>query len=551
MRFGPAIASLAALFAGFAHAAAATVQAGKPPQLIVVISIDQFSGDLFTEYRARYTGGMNRLASGAVFPRAYQAHALTDTCPGHSTILTGAHPSRTGIVANLWYDAAASRADKVIYCTEDENIAGSDSRNYRASAVHLRVPTLGDRLKEADPATRVVSVAGKDRAAILLGGHQADEVWWWGKRGFTTYDGRGPEPGVQQLNREIAETVSKAAAPLAVPEYCITKAWPVALGHDFSVGMGRFARDAGDYTAFRASPALDSATLRLATKFVDRMQLGLKGHTDILAIGLSANDVIGHRYGTGGLEMCVQQFALDQALGRLFAHLDRTGADYLAVLTADHGGHDLPERNALNARSGEQRASTLLLTSSANHALAQATGLSGELIWSEGGAGDTFVGGNLYVAAHLPAAERAKVVVAAHAYYSAQPQVAAVFTHDELANHVVSQGTPEEWNLLDRARLSFDAERSGELLVLLKPNVMSVALPHRSLAAHHGSPWDMDRRVPLLFWRKGMTPFEQPLPVETVDIVPTLAALIGLEIPDDEVDGRCLDLVVGAQDSCH
>ena len=47
-----------------------------------------------------------------------------------------------------------------------------------------------------------------------------------------------------------------------------------------------------------------------------------------------------------------------------------------------------------------------------------------------------------------------------------------------------------------------------------------------------------------------MTGFEQPLPVETVDIMPTLAALIGLPLAPGSVDGRCLDLIAGPESSC-
>jgi arylsulfatase A-like enzyme len=88
--------------------------------------------------------------------------------------------------------------------------------------------------------------------------------------------------------------------------------------------------------------------------------------------------------------------------------------------------------------------------------------------------------------------------------------------------------------------------------VLLRPR--TVPITERSAAggsvATHGSPWDYDRRVPMLFWRKGLTPFEQPNSVETVDIAPTLAGLIGLPIPKGDVDGRCLDLIAGAASSC-
>ena len=48
----------------------------------------------------------------------------TETCPGHSTILTGARPSRTGIIANTWFDLAQTRSDKAVYCAEDERVAG-------------------------------------------------------------------------------------------------------------------------------------------------------------------------------------------------------------------------------------------------------------------------------------------------------------------------------------------------------------------------------------------------------------------------------------------
>ena len=68
--------------------------------------------------------------------------------------------------------------------------------------------------------------------------------------------------------------------------------------------------------------------------------------------------------------------------------------------------------------------------------------------------------------------------------------------------------------------------------------------------ATHGSPWDYDRRVPILFWRKDMVPFEQPLSVETVDIMPTLAALIHVPIAPGAIDGRCLDLDEGPASTC-
>jgi predicted AlkP superfamily pyrophosphatase or phosphodiesterase len=135
--------------------------------------------------------------------------------------------------------------------------------------------------------------------------------------------------------------------------------------------------------------------------------------------------------------------------------------------------------------------------------------------------------------------------------YRAHPQVAAVFTQAELRAAPSPSGPPDEWSLIDRARASFDPERSGDFVVLLKPNVTPIASPGRGYVATHGSPWDYDRRVPILFWRTGLRPFEQPLAVETVDIMPTLAALIGLPIAPGSIDGRCLDLAEGPETSCR
>jgi hypothetical protein len=84
-------------------------------------------------------------------------------------------------------------------------------------------------------------------------------------------------------------------------------------------------------------------------------------------------------------------------------------------------------------------------------------------------------------------------------------------------------GSPETWPLIARAKASFYRPRSGDLVLMLHRGVVPIPAPGPGYVATHGSPWDYDRRVPMLFWRGGMTGFEQPSPVETVDIAPTLA----------------------------
>ena len=107
-----------------------------------------------------------------------------------------------------------------------------------------------------------------------------------------------------------------------------------------------------------------------------------------------------------------------------------------------------------------------------------------------------------------------------------------MFTGDQLARLAVAERQPRPaGRCRARARASFDPARSGDLLVMLKRHVTPIANPSSGYVATHGSPWDYDRRVPILLWRPGARANDRAEAVETVDILPTLAAL-------DRADGR-------------
>jgi predicted AlkP superfamily pyrophosphatase or phosphodiesterase len=543
------LARLAALLA-FPLAAAATAQPPQRPRLIVAISVDQLSADLFSQYRRRFDGGLQRLSEGVVFPNGYQGHNATETCPGHSTILTGSRPARTGIIANNWFNLGLPREDKGVYCSEDPRVPGSSSRGgkYTASSYHLRVPALGDHMKRADPRSRVAVVSGKDRAAIMMGGYRPDERWWWDHdaRAFVNPGAPGTPRSVASANEGVREALSRGRSARDLPRVCDphSRAVPIA-GGGKPVGAGRFAREADDKNGFRASPDFDRATLDMGEALRREMKLGEGPATDLLILGLSATDYVGHTYGTQGSEMCIQLMALDEALGGFFRALDATGIDYLVMLTADHGGHDIPERHRDHAAGDAMRVDNALNAGNMAKSLADRLKLKGDVLYGDGAFGD------MYIDRKLTAAQRARVLREAVAAYRRHPQVAAVFTKAELAAAPGPVGSPDNWTLIQRAKASFDPDRSGDFIVLLKPRVTPIFDTSRGYVSTHGSPWDYDRKVPILFWRKGMTPFEQSLAVETADILPTLAATIGLTIPTGSIDGRCLDLDEGPRTSCR
>ncbi|WP_265570891.1 alkaline phosphatase family protein [Sphingomicrobium nitratireducens] len=514
--------------------AVSPAQGAERPDLLVAISVDQLSSDLFEEYAPYFTGGLKRLSGGVAYLDGFQAHAATETCPGHSTILTGAHPSRNGVVANGWGDLSLERANKVVYCAEDEAKTPDDGQPYVVSPVHLLVPTLGERMKAANPASRNVAVAGKDRSAVMMGGHAPDQRWFWGSGGFTTDLAGGVVPAsVPAVSKATLDLVAKGAPALVAPPLCAARMTSVAVpGGSPAVGDGTLAIPAGDMSAFTRSPAYDGAVLALAAALVREMRLGKGEAPDILSVGLSATDYVGHKYGPGGGEMCLQMLALDRQIGDFLAFLDNSGIDYEVVLTADHGGLDIPERDD---EGGARRVDPAALIQEANRTVAADLGLPFM----------PFVDlGEIYADPRLTDEQRGKAIAAMVAALKQSDDVFDAYDAQAILAAPAPTGHPSGWSPLQRVRASYYPGRSGDIVVVLDPKVTPIADTTYYISTH-GSAWDYDRRVPILFWRKGMEEYPSAEPAMTVDIMPTLAATIGLEVDPAQIDGTCLVAVAG------
>lgn len=521
------IASLLASNA-FANDEAATQ--GNSPRLVVVISIDQFSSELYAEYAPVLDGGIGRLSRGVVYPRAYQSHGNTSTCPGHSTILTGKHPAKTGIVNNRWYDYSVARNDKRIYCAEDERVA---SPPMEVSSRQLRVETLGDRMKAANPRSRVVALSGKDRAAIMMGGHNLNQRWYWSRGdGFVTDLGKARPNAVKVANALALGQVERGLPPLAASGFCAGKSKRYTVGNT-TVGDGRLSVDPGRWGQYESNPALDGATLLLASELVEDMQLGQRGAIDLLALSLSATDAVGHRYGNGGQEMCLQLTALDAALESFFLRLDNAGIDYAVLLTSDHGAMDIPPRLRDRGVSGASYLDPAIARPAVAETVAGEFGLSSDFLQG-GDQGDLYID-PAAIAAHGTALRDRIVEI-----YESHPQVASIMTKGRVSVRPYPTGDPSGWTRRDRARASYHPRRSGDLYVIFQPYVMAIEDPGDSYVAGHGSVYNYDREVPILFWRPGISSHVSDNPAEAVDIMPTLAALVGIDATGAVIDGRCL-----------
>jgi predicted AlkP superfamily pyrophosphatase or phosphodiesterase len=529
----------------------ATAAQAAAPKLVVAISVDQYSANLFDEWRTRYTGGFARLMQGVDYNAGFQTHAGTETCPGHSTLLTGKHPNKTGIVANTYRDAATG---KTVYCVNDPSVAiAGDPKMSPVGPARLMASTLGDWMKAADPRSRVVAVSWKDRAAINMGGHHADGIFWMvGGVGLTTYMAPGSDAAkalapVADLNRRIAKVWTTRPQWTYAHADCRAAAadWTVA-GHPFHSRLPPDDWGVSDDPKVIAanvatSPINDDLTGQAALELIDKFHLGHGPSTDLLAVSFSANDYVGHRYGTRGPEMCEQQHRLDETLGKLFAKLDSLKVPYLVVLAADHGGSDFQERLASEGYPSAKRVDAAAVMARVNQALVAELHLAAAPL--QGNLEEITLKG-------VADADRPRVLEAAIRTLRAQPEVAAAFTRDELLATPIRKGAnPEEVSVKERFAMSAYPGRSPDILVALPPfQTIYQARPGDNIAGH-GAPWDYDRRVPILFWWPGAKAQWRFLPIETVDIAPTLAAAVGVTPPAD-VDGRCLQLPEGSGVRC-
>jgi len=546
--------ALAAVLAtSFAVTAASAAETKPDPKLVVVISVDQFSANLYAQHRPEFVGGLKTLSEGIVYPNGYQSHAFTETCPGHSTLLTGKHPNKTGISANDWYDRATG---KTVYCLADPTVTLADDPKGRAvSPANMVATTYGDWLKAVSPTSRVFGVSGKDRGAITMSGHKADGQFWYQPGfGFTTWV--APGQSAQERLKPVAAFNAKLAADLKAHPFTWDYAKASAkrckpLEADYETGGRKWraalpipaaTSDADKLRDLYASPYTDQATLELAQRLRETYGLGDGPQVDLLTVSLSATDFIGHRFGTRGPEMCDQIARLDERLGAFLKSLDKVKGGVLVVLAADHGGADFAER-LHDEGYGFERVIGKPWVAKLNAQLRSDLGLAWDPLVADGGIDQIYVVGPDRKTPSL--ADRARITAAALALINRDPSVAQAFDSNAIftMEAAPADASPEELSVAERVRRSAYPGRVGDILIAFKPDRVP-ATAGATYVSTHGSPWDYDRRVPILFWWKGAVPHERVLPLDTVDIAPTVAAATGVKPPAD-IDGVCRPLVYG------
>ncbi len=533
---------------------AANAPQTRRTRLVLLIAVDQFRYDYLERFGDLFgAGGLRRLTrDGASWAECNYDHVPTETAPGHATMLTGAWPSETGIIANQWYDRTEGKSvenvrdDSVRLLGGTEGEAASSPRNLLAS-------TLGDQLKLATAGrARVVGISSKNRAAILPAGRMADAAYWYSTQtgtfvSSTYYFDKLPDWAASFNAARPADKFFGAKWERLLPaaEYerrAGRDDAPWEKGTDnrayvfpYVVDGGLKAPGPAFYGALDYSPYSNDLVLAFAEAALVNEKLGADEDTDVLTVSFSANDIVGHRYGPYSQEAMDMTLRVDRQIARLLEIVDaRVGlSNTVVAFTADHGVAPSPEQAAAEGLPGGRVNPSDILKAVRNRISAR---------YVKPGSKDTTADyiqtfSNYQIYFNRTALERDGVSVeeiesvAGEAVLTV-PGMSRYFTRTQLLAGAVSPADAVARRVLH----GYNQKRSGDVVVIQEAYKY---ISSSTSGATHGTPYTYDTHVPLVIMGGGLAPGRYLQPASPADIAPTLARILNVEPPSNAV-GRVL-----------
>lgn len=266
----------------------------------------------------------------------------------------------------------------------------------------------------------------------------------------------------------------------------------------------------------------------MAFEALEKESLGIGATTDFLAVSFSSPDYVGHGFGPNSVEAEDIYLRLDKDIEEMLSKLDKKlgKGNYLFFLTADHGimdvadfwkEHKLPAgrinyiqmntdvKTALKSKFGEGD----FITASENfqfylnHKLIEEKGITTDAVFQ-------------IIRKMLLGFEG----------------VANVLNLNELYKSELNEYQTTLY------KNNYHLKRSGDIQIVVEPGWMA-----GPIAANHGSPYNNDTHVPLLFYGWGIKPGETFQRTSVADTAPTIAALLSILEPNGNM-GKVVEEVM-------
>ncbi len=513
----------------------------EPPRLVVGIVVDQMRTDYIYRYWNNFgEDGFKRMVKEGAFLRdAHFNYAPTHTGPGHASVYTGTTPKDHGIVAN---DMFVRTTGAGLYCVQDDRMTGVGGTGVKGqrSPYNLLSTTIADELERRfDRRSKTIGVAMKDRSAILPIGRTGDAAYWF----FEGLEGHFATSSwyMQELPQWLKDFNAQG---LAI-KYLQAK-WDLLLPVDryhhvlpddnpyeeplvgastptLPLDVAALYETGGRNTALlRWVPGSNTLTTDLALAALKGEDMGTDEVTDLLAISYGGPDELGHEMGPRALEVEDMYVRLDLELARLLKALDEeVGVGrYTLFLTADHAVVDVPEYlKDLKGSAGYVDMTTLV--GSVDAALAERFG-PGKWVRKR-------IKEQFFLSDSLIAVRKLDPVIVQRAAADVllmEPGIAEALTASDLMRFSYNDGIRE---MIQRG---FSPQRSGDVCFALRPGYLASWPTMVKRGTEHGSGWNYDTHVPILFMGRGIQHREVPRYTSITDIAPTIALIVGMTMPD-------------------
>jgi len=537
------------------------------PKLVLLIAVDQFRYDYLDRFGSLFgPSGIRRLLrDGGSWTDANYDHVPTYTAPGHATMMTGAWPAETGIVANEWPDRETGKRVTSVSDT-GAILFGGGPTEVASSPRRLMASTLGDELRlRTNGRSKVIGVSIKDRAAILPAGRHANAAYWFSSQSGSMvssnyYFNQLPD-WVQRFNAtRPADKYFNAKWERILPESEYLKyagddspSWETdsagikrtntSFPHIVTSRSGK--PDPAFYQALDSTPFANDLLLGFAEQVIQNENLGADDDTDLLTVSFSANDYVGHLYGPYSQEVMDISLNVDRDISTLLDFIDkRIGLqNTLVVFTADHGAAPIPEQAAAFGLAGSRIDTSDVVRSIRNGISARfnpknlSPDPTANYLWNlreNPGAQDAIANANIYL--NIPALKHDGIssqVIEDAACEAAMtvPGINRCFTRTQLMHGAISPTDP----IARRVLHGFYPRRSGDIILIYD----AFKYLGDSIPATHGSPYSYDTHVPMVIMGAGIIHGRYQNSATPADIAPTLASILRLQPPSNSV-GRIL-----------
>lgn len=514
-------------------------QSEVKPKLVVGIVVDQMRQEYLYRFSPKFgSGGFKRLmAEGFMLRNAHYNYVPTVTGPGHASIYTGATPSVHGVIGNDWYD---KEWKKSVNCVSDDRhkTVGNAIAVSSASPWRMMTSTITDELKiSTQKRAKVIGLSFKDRGAVLPAGHTPDGAYWYdgGTGGFisSTYYKPGLPIWLEKFNS------------LKLADKYLSTTWTTLLPIDqykesgmddspyeakfvgkeksiFPYNLNELRKTNGNYEMLSRTPFGNDLLTDLAKAALDGESMGADDVTDFLSVSFSCTDIIGHAVGPNAVELEDTYLRLDKNLEDLLLTLDKKigQGQYLVFLTSDHGVAEVPKSlvdmkvPAGNFDMGKMEKDLNDFLSPYFPNLKPIEKVSNNQIFLDHSLfrGDPKTSGiDLLVTSQLISQ-----------FLTGYSGISAVYTKSAL-----QENTSGDRGVKGMMARGYFMQRSGDISFELASGWLVGGLTGTS----HGSHYNYDTHVPVIFFGAGVNKGASDEYHPIVDIAPTLSILLNTKFP--------------------